>query len=205
MAPTGGESFVPQHGSSQSWLSQLLGLYDVAQYVVGANVQFAVNTRKVCDPKLERASKSSRDAVLHALNRIRLPPYVSAGHLIPMISKDFRVILPDTPSLGQHRRDGNTVDALEALRERLGHRLMVHRVSDGAMMHSVSQITRYIELLDNPGDQLRSASPALYVVNCQECHFLGSSLVRQIATLTHLVRNPCPCTSCPRLNPFLIG
>ncbi|KAH3019392.1 hypothetical protein KXW60_006137 [Aspergillus fumigatus] len=179
-------TFVPQHGSSQSWLSQLLGLYDVAQYVVGANVQFAVNTRKVCDPKLERASKSSRDAVLHALNRIRLPPYVSAGHLIPMISEDFRVILPDTPSLGQHRRDRNTVDALEALRERLGHRLMVHRVSDGAMMHSVSQITRYIELLDNPGDQLRSASPALYVVNCQECHFLGSSLVRQIATLTQL-------------------
>ncbi|GFG11912.1 hypothetical protein IFM61392_07142 [Aspergillus lentulus] len=179
-------TIVPQHGSSQSWLSQLLGLYDVSQFVLGANIQFAVNTRKFCDPGLERASKSSRDAVLHALNRIRLPPYVSAGHLIPMISEDFRIILPDTPSLVQHRHDGNMVDALEALRERLGHRLMVHRVSDGAMMHSVSQITKYIELLDDPGDQLRSASPTLYVANCQECHLLGSSQVREIANLTHL-------------------
>ncbi|GIK07553.1 hypothetical protein Aspvir_003219 [Aspergillus viridinutans] len=179
-------TIVPQHGSLQSWLSQLLGLYDVSQFVVGANIQFAVNTRKFCDPELERASKSSRDAVLHALNRIRLPPYVSAGHLIPMISEDFRIILPDTPSLVQHRHDGNMVDALEALRERLGHRLMIHRVSDGAMMHSVSQITKYIELLDDPSDQLRSASPALYVVNCQECHLLGSSQVRDIANLTLL-------------------
>ncbi|GFF60150.1 hypothetical protein IFM51744_10193 [Aspergillus udagawae] len=179
-------TIVPQHGSSQSWLSQLLGLYDVSQFVVGANVQFAANTRKFCDPELERTSKSSRDAVLHALNRIRLPPYVSAGHLIPMISEDFRIILPDTPSLVQHRHDGNMVDALEALRERLGHRLMIHRVSDGAMMHSVSQITKYIELLDDPSDQLRSASPALYVVNCQECHLLGSSQIRDIAHLTLL-------------------
>jgi hypothetical protein len=42
--------------------------------------------------------------------------------------------------------------------------------------------------LDDPSDQLRTASPALYVVNCQECHFLGSSLVRDIADLTILVR-----------------
>lgn len=147
----------------------------MSQFVVGANIQFAVNTRKFCDSALERASKSSRDAVLHALNRIRLPPYVSAGHLVPIISEDFRIILPDTPSLVQHRHDGNMVDALDALRERLGHRLIVHRVSDGAVMHSVSQITKYIELLDDPSDQLRTASPSLYVVNCQECHFLGSS------------------------------
>ncbi|RLL97662.1 hypothetical protein CFD26_104815 [Aspergillus turcosus] len=186
LSPSSVAAIVPQHGSSQSWLSQLLGLYDVSQFVVGANIQFAVNTRKSCDAGLERASKSSRDAVLHALNRIRLPPYVSVGHLLPMISEDFRIILPDTPSLAQHRHNGNMVDALDALRERLSHRLMVHRVSDGAVMHSVSQITKYIELLDDPSDQLRTASPALYVVNCQECHFLGSSQVRDIADLTLL-------------------
>ncbi len=175
---------MPQSGSSQNWLSQLLALYDVSQFVVGANIQHAVNNRRSGDAELEAASKKTRDAVLHAINGIRSPPHLSPGKLIPVISESFRIILSDTPSLVQHGssrhdHDGNITDAWDTLHDKLSYRQMVHRISDRAVMHSVYQITRYIELLDDPSDQMKSTSPGLYVVNCQQCHLIGYSQVKK--------------------------
>jgi hypothetical protein len=156
----------------------------VSQFVVGANVQFAVNSQKLGDTELEAASKKTRDAVLYAINRIRSPPHLPPAKLVPVISESFRMILPDTPVMqhgaDSHDRDGNISDAWDMLREKLSYRQMIHRISDRAVMHNVYQITRYIELLDDPSDQLKSTSPRLYVVNCQQCHLIGYSQVKNV-------------------------
>jgi hypothetical protein len=63
---------------------------------------------------------------------------------------------------------------------------MIHRISDRAVMHNVYQITRYIELLDDPTDQLKSTSPRLYTVNCQQCHLIGYSQVKDVEHIRSL-------------------
>jgi len=75
-------ALVPPDGfSAADWLSQFLALRDVSNFVVGASVQYVVN-RETRDMRLQAASARSRNAVLHALDNMRLPTHLSKMDLI---------------------------------------------------------------------------------------------------------------------------
>jgi hypothetical protein len=143
--------------------------------------------------RLQSSSARTRNAVLHALENIRLPPYLSKLDLSTSFKETFRVILPDTsngerrPSSGSHV-DETEQEAIDILCARLSDRQVVHRVSDREVMHSISKITRNIELLDDPSGQFRASRPKLYVVNCGKCHLAGDSQLKQKEHIVFPVR-----------------
>ncbi len=96
----------------------------------------------------------------------------------------FRIILPDTPGFARQTQperwdDEYEIDALDALAVRLTERQAIHRLSDREMMHGVSQVVRNIIVQDDPsGTHFGPAQPALFAVNCTECHLVGGSQLR---------------------------
>lgn len=159
-----------------------MALRDVAQFVVGASVQYTVN-RETRDVRLQSSSARTRNAVLHALENIRLPSHLSKVDLVSNFSDTFRIILPDTLSLTRRGSsdglaDESDIDAIDALCARLSDRQVVNRVSDREMMHSISQVTRNIELLDDPSGQLRASRPKVFVMNCEGCHIVGEGQLK---------------------------
>ena len=182
---------IVQHDNfADSWLSQFLALRDVSQFVVGASIQYTVNgeTREV---GLLPSSMMARNAVLQALDHLQIPPYLSKVDLVAMFSDIFRIILPDTPNLSPNlfgsQADDSKMDAIDILCIRLNNRQMTHRVGDREMMHTISQITRNITVLSDPSGQFRTTRPRLYVVNCQQCHLVGYSQLRDLENLEFLV------------------
>jgi hypothetical protein len=170
---------VPLDGFPGDWLSQFLALRDVSHFVVGASVQYIVN-QETRDMRLQSSSARTRNAVLRALDNIRLPRHLSRYDLLATISDTFRIVLPDTLNMGRRgssesHLDENEIDALDALCKRLSDRQIVHRVSDRESMHRISQVNRKIELLDDPSGQFRSFRPMIFVVNCGQCHVVGDT------------------------------
>ncbi len=159
-----------------------MALRDVAQFVVGASVQYTLN-RETRDVRLQSSSARTRNAVLHALENIRLPSHLSKVDLVSNFSDTFRIILPDTLSLTRRGSldalaDESDIDAIDAFCARLSDRQVVSRVSDREMMHSISQVTRNIELLDDPSGKLRATRPKVFVMNCEGCHTVGGGQLK---------------------------
>jgi len=181
---------VSQEGRSDNWLSEFLALRDISQFVVGASVQYAVNG-ETRDLRLQSSSARTRNALLLALDDMRILPHLSKVDMITTFSETFRIILPDVPNLVRRTSstaDENETDALDALCTRLSNRQVVQRVSDREMMHNISEITRNIALLDDPSGQFRASRPRLYTVNCQRCHLAGDSQLRKLERLNVPVR-----------------
>lgn len=182
MLPPYISEIVPPDDFAASWLSQFLALRDVSHFVVGASLQYAVN-RETRDVRLQSSSARSRNAVLNALDNLRMPSHLSKVDLVATFSATFRIVLPDTLDLSRRdsaesHTDEIELDALEALCARLNERQVIHRVSDLEMMHNVSQVIRNILLQDDPNGQFRASHPGLFVVNCPESHFVGGSQLR---------------------------
>lgn len=177
-------TIVQQDGFGGDWLSQFLALRDVSQFVVGASVQYTVN-RETRDVRLQSSSARTRNAVLHALDNMRIPGQLSKADLVSTFSETFRIILPDTPSLTRRNSTGSQgheteMDAIDSLCAKLNDRQIIHRVSDREMMHNMSEITRNIALLDESGGQFRTGHPRLFAINCSKCHFAGESQLRKL-------------------------
>ena len=166
---------------------QFLALKDVSQFVVGASIQYTVN-RETRDVRLQSSSARTRNAVLHALDKMRIPGQFSKADLVSTFSETFRIILPDTPTLSRRNSAGShgdetETDAINSLCEKLNDRQIVHRVSDREMMHNISEITRNIAFLDDPTAQFRTGRPSLYCVNCSKCHLIGESQLRGLENI----------------------
>ncbi|KAK4124222.1 hypothetical protein N657DRAFT_594909 [Parathielavia appendiculata] len=165
-----------------NWLAQFLTLRDVSQYVVAASVQYAANG-ETHDMRLQACSARSRNAVLSALDNLRIPPHLSRVDMVAAFSSSFRIILPDTlylsrPDVAGPRVDECELDALDALCTRLKERQVIHRVSDREMAHNTSQVLRNILLQDEPSGRFAPMRPGLFVVNCPECHLAGASQLK---------------------------
>lgn len=174
-------AIAPADGFPGDWLSQFLALRDVSQFVVGASLQYSVN-QETRDVKLQSSSAKTRNAVLRTLENIRLPSHLSQLDMISTFSDIFRVVLPDTLNMGRRsldrQADESDIDAIDALCARLNNRQAVHRVSDREMMHNVSQVTRNIELLDDPSGHFKAPRPRLFALNCRSCHIVGESQLK---------------------------
>ncbi|PGH11513.1 hypothetical protein AJ80_07079 [Polytolypa hystricis UAMH7299] len=173
---------VPPDSSPDDWLRQFLALRDVSQFVVGAVVQYAIN-RETRDVQLQPSSVKTRNAVLECLERMRMPQHLAKVDLVATFGDVFRIVLPDTPNLARRNSvdsviDECEMDAIDSLCAKLNNRRVIHRVSDRELMHNVSEITRNIALLDDPSGHFRSTRPRLYVINCRNCHLVGSSQLR---------------------------
>lgn len=178
-------TIAPADGFPGDWLSQFLAIRDVSQFVVGASLQYSVN-QETRDVRLQSSSARTRNAVLRTLENIRLPHHLSQLDMISTFSDTFRVVLPETLNLGRSSLDGQAdesdVDAIDALCARLNDRQVVHRVSDREMMHNVSQITRNIELLDDPSGHFKGPRPRLFTLNCDSCHIIGETQLKSANT-----------------------
>lgn len=150
---------------------------------MGASIQYAAN-RETRDVRLRSSSARSRNAVLNALDSLRMPSNLSKVEMVAAFSETFRIILPDTPGFSRPSLaaagstgsiDEYELDALDALCARLKERQVIHRMSDRETMINVSQVVRSILLQDDPGGQSGTARPSLYAVNCPECHLVGGS------------------------------
>ncbi|KUJ09208.1 uncharacterized protein LY89DRAFT_740943 [Mollisia scopiformis] len=174
-------SIAPADGFPGDWLSQFLALRDVSQFVVGASLQYSVN-QETRDVRLQSCSARTRNAVLRTLENIRLPHHLSQLDMIATFSETFRVVLPETLNLRRNSLDGqedeSDIDAIDALCARLNDRQVLHRVSDRELMHNVSQITRNIELLDDPSGHFKGPRPRLFALNCGSCHIVGETQLR---------------------------
>jgi hypothetical protein len=180
---------VPSDGFSGDWLPQFLALRDISHFVLGASVQYTVN-RETRDVRLQTSSARTRNAVLNALENIRMPSHLSKVDLVTTFSDTFRIILPDTLRSGRlnsSEDDEYEIDAIDGLCARLLDRQVVNRVSDREMMHSISEITRNIALLNDPSGQFRAARPKIYAFNCQRCHLVGDSQLRNDENIGFLV------------------
>lgn len=171
-------------GGFGNWLAQFLALRDISQLVVAASVQYAAN-REIRDVRLQSSSARARNAVLTALDNLRMPPHLSKVEMVATFSSTFRIILPDTLNLSCHDVRGSRVDeceldALDALCTRLKERQVIHRISDREMAHNVSRVMRNILLQDDPGSRVAPPRPGLYAVNCPECHLIGASQLRSL-------------------------
>ena len=160
--------------------------------MVAASIQYTVN-RETRDVRLQSNSAKTRNAVLHALDNLRMPPHLSKMELFETFSETFRIILPDTPNLVRRNSsespvDENKIDAIGALCARLNNRQVVNRVSDREMIHNLSEITRNIALLDDPSGQFTTVRPGLYAINCQRCHLAGDSQLRYLGDIKFPVR-----------------
>ncbi|KAK4194435.1 hypothetical protein QBC40DRAFT_33483 [Triangularia verruculosa] len=167
-------------GCFGSWLLQYLALRDVSHFVVAASIQYAAN-KETREMHLRSSSARSRNAILTALDTLRVPPQYARVEMVATISTMFRIVLPDTLELSRHdaseaRFEEFEPDALDALFARLAARQVIHRVSDREMVHNVTQVVRKIILQDDPSGQfVPTKRPGLYAVNCPECHLLGAS------------------------------
>jgi hypothetical protein len=185
-------SLVSMNGFTGDWLSQFLALRDVSTFVVGASIQYVVNG-EIRDVRLQASSARTRNAVLRALDDIRLPGHLSRSEMIATFSETFRTILPETPSLVRRisspsQMDECEIDAIDALCLKLNERQIISRVSDREMMHSMSEITKNIALLDDPSSLLRSPRPRLYVLNCENVHLFGDTHLRSLGYTKFPVR-----------------
>ncbi|KAM7220817.1 hypothetical protein V8F06_003886 [Rhypophila decipiens] len=171
---------VPAGNSSIDWLPQFLALRDISHFVVGASVQYAAN-RESRDTRLRSASGRSRNAILQALDYLRMPPSLSKLDMVAAFSATFRIVLPDTPDFSaqpladSRALDEHELDALDSLCVRLKQRQVIHRMSDRETMINVSQVVRNILLQDDPGGQSATSRPSLYALNCSKCHLVGGS------------------------------
>ncbi|KAH7311904.1 hypothetical protein BKA65DRAFT_574577 [Rhexocercosporidium sp. MPI-PUGE-AT-0058] len=175
-------NIVPQDGFPGDWLTQFMALRDVSQFVVGASIQYAIK-RETRDMKLQSSSARTRNAVLHAVENIPLPPHLSKVDLVSDFIDTFRIILPDTLSLIRRGSvegsvDEIVIDAIDALCARLNDRRILNRVSDREMILNVSEITKSIELLDDPSSKSRTTRPKAFTVNCKTCHIVGQSQLK---------------------------
>lgn len=183
LSPHSVSGLIPEDGSYRDWLTQFLALRDVSQFIIGAFVQYAAN-RESRDFGLQAASARSRDAVLHALSRMQVPPHIPREQLVATFKPIFEVVLRDSSDLVQcdsADQWDDEIDAIDALCLRLTDRQIIHRVSDHEVMRSISEVTRSFAALGDPNGQFRSASPSLYVVNCRLCHFAGYSSPQGLA------------------------
>jgi hypothetical protein len=183
-------TIVPQDGLPADWLVQFLALRDISQFVVGASVQYVMK-RETRDVRLQSSSARTRNAVLHALEYLRIPSHLSKFDLVATFSDTFRIILPDTLNLG--RRDSSDsdefeIDAIDLLCTKLSDRQVLNRVSDHELSRSISEVTRNIALLDDPSGQFRSARPRLWVLNCQKAHIVGESQLKAAENMKFVVR-----------------
>ncbi|KAL2362758.1 hypothetical protein RJZ56_004341 [Blastomyces dermatitidis] len=179
-------TIVPKDGSD-GWLCQLMALRDVTLFVVGANIQYAVNTG-TRSPQLQALSSETRNTVLTALDSVRLPHHLSKPDLIASFSDHFRIVLPNTPNVttqdsSEPDGDVNVADALDALCQNLSCRRLISRVSDREVVHSITEITRSIALFVDPSGQFRASRPSLYVLNCRGCHLAGYSQLRYLENI----------------------
>lgn len=154
----------------------------MSHYVVAASVQYAVN-RESRDVRLQASSARARNAVLTALDNLRVPPHLSKVDMVAAFSTAFRIILPDTLDLSRRDLSGARVDeceldALDALCTRLKDRQVIHRISDRELVHNVAQVVRNVLIQDDPSARFAPSQPGLYVVNCPECHLVGASQLR---------------------------
>jgi hypothetical protein len=83
--------------------------------------------------------------------------------------------------------DENDIDAIDTLCSRLSDRQIINRVSDREMIHSVSEVTKTIELLDDPSGKLRATRPKVFTVNCEECHIVGESQLKDSDRILYTV------------------
>lgn len=116
---------------------------------------------------------------------MRLPPNFSKADLVASFSALFRIVLPDTLDASTRDKadlaiDELEIDALDSLCTRLSERQIIHRASDGEVIHGISQVVSDIMHVDNPSSQYCSSQPSLYVLNCPECHMIGGSELRTI-------------------------
>ncbi|KAH8743504.1 hypothetical protein F5882DRAFT_313454 [Hyaloscypha sp. PMI_1271] len=173
-------TIVPQEGFPGDWLVHFLALRDVSLFVVWASVQYTVN-QETRDVRLQSSSARTRNAILHALENLRMPAHLSKMDLVATFNDTFRIILPDTLNLGRRgsgESDECEIDAIDLLCTKLNDRQVVNRVSDREMMHSISEVTRNIALLDDPSGQFRAARPKIWALNCQKGHIVGESQLR---------------------------
>ncbi|KAK0610420.1 hypothetical protein B0T17DRAFT_112318 [Bombardia bombarda] len=175
---------VPQDDFAVNWLSRFLTLRDVSHFILGASIQYAAN-RESRNVRLQSSSARSRNAILHALENIRMPPNprISRLDMVTTFSATFCTILPDTldlsrRGLSESRIDEYELDALDTLCARLKERQIIHRMSDREMCNSVAQAVRNIHLQDDPGGQFGTARPSLYTMNCPQGHVAGGSQLR---------------------------
>jgi hypothetical protein len=134
--------------------------------------------------QLQSISAKTRDAVLQAIEAIKIHPYFNKQDLISTFAHAFRAILPEPPNFGRQKSsasyiDDSEMDALDRLHTKLGDRQIVNRASDHDMISSISKVTREIERLDDPAGQGRALAPKLYAVNCKKCHIVGDGQLRQ--------------------------
>ncbi|QSZ31823.1 hypothetical protein DSL72_001392 [Monilinia vaccinii-corymbosi] len=173
-------------GGGGGWLAQFLALRDLTQFVVAASIQYAING-ETRDAYLPAASERTRNAVLRAIENMRIPPRFSRDDLVGTFTDQYRIILPDTPDLRrqsmQVQRDDQELDALDALCLRLSDRQMISRVSDREMMHTISEITKRILALDDPSHHAKPSRPRIYALNCSKCHLAGASQMRYLENL----------------------
>jgi hypothetical protein len=184
-------TIVPADASTNDWLSQFLALRDVSQFVVGASIQYNINQEKR-EVKLQQFATMTRNEVLHALDRIRMPQHLSKADMVANFSDIFRVILPDTPNLVRRNSEASEdefgLDAIDALCAKLNDRQVVNRASDREVMHNISKVTRNITLLDDPAGHFNSAHPKIYALNCKKCHVVGDSQLRYSGDIKFPVR-----------------
>lgn len=180
------------NGFQGDWLVQFLALRDISHFVVAASVQYVAN-RETRDVRLQASSARTRNAILLALDNMRIPGQLSKSDLISTFSEIFRVILPETPSLVRRistnsHPDESELDAIDALCTKLGDRQVIARVSDREMMHGMSEISRNIALLDDPSGLFRASRPRVYAVNCGGCHVFGDTHLQNLGYTRFPVR-----------------
>ena len=146
--------------------------------------------------RLQSSSARTRNAVLHAAENIHMPPHLRTMDLLASLSETFRIILPDTLDLARRDSvetpaDEDGIDAIDSLCGRLNDRQVIQRISDREVIHTISQITRNIALLDDSGSHARPARPRLYVLNCRSCHFAGDCQLRDLGKIN------VPVSVCP--------
>lgn len=171
-----------QDGSSDNWLYEFLTLRDISHFIIGASIQYSAN-QESRDVRLQSSSARSRNAILRALENLRLPAHLPKPDLVAAFNSTFRIILPDTLDLApedpaDYDLEELELDALEHLGSRLTERQIVHRVSDGEMMRVLSRVMREIVLQDNPSGHFGTSRPNLHVLNCSECHLVGGAQLR---------------------------
>lgn len=125
---------------------------------------------------------------MHAIENLRLPEHLAHFNLLEPFSEIFRIILPDTPDLEYSDSSGTMsheikMDAVDAFCLMLCDRQVIHRVSDRELMHSLSEISRSITLLDDPSTLSRPVRPRIYAMNCPQAHLAGDSQLRSSGKL----------------------
>ncbi|RAL65451.1 hypothetical protein DID88_001018 [Monilinia fructigena] len=180
---------------STKYISTLVPTYHSSEGDVGGGggKGYTING-ETRDAYLPAASERTRNAVLRAIENMRIPPRFSKDDLVGTFTDQYRIILPDTSDLRrqsmQIQIDDRELDAVDALCLRLSDRQMISRVSDREMMHTISEITKRILALDDPSRHAKPSRPRIYTLNCSKCHFAGASQMRYLENLKFPLENP---------------